>query len=173
MWEGGGGMSNTGGATIVASNNGEPLTPIYVRGKGQLSCAGHALFVVEQGTLVVRASHHREDFTIRVGTLGRIFRFGDCELRETPQPWPDCDPESPKAILRPCPVCGDWTDGNGVHQKIRSESEAVALISGCMAMATFSEGEWDEEPLPEWLPAIEAAKAKATCYHCREPHYAR
>lgn len=38
-------------------------------------------------------------------------------------------------------------------------------------MYEFSWGEWDTEP-PEYLqPAIEAAMKKATCYHCREPHY--
>lgn len=31
--------------------------------------------------------------------------------------------------------------------------------------------EW-EEPLPAFLEdAVQAAMAKATCYHCREPHY--
>lgn len=32
--------------------------------------------------------------------------------------------------------------------------------------------EWDE-PLPAFLEnAVQAAMAKATCYHCREPHFA-
>ena len=36
----------------------------------------------------------------------------------------------------------------------------------------FSLGEWDTE-LPEDLQAaVEAAMNKATCYHCREPHFA-
>jgi hypothetical protein len=35
----------------------------------------------------------------------------------------------------------------------------------------FSRGEWDAE-LPTYLQAaVEAAKEKATCYHCRSPHY--
>lgn len=35
----------------------------------------------------------------------------------------------------------------------------------------FTCGEWDKEP-PECLrDAISAAKSKATCYHCRSPHY--
>jgi len=36
---------------------------------------------------------------------------------------------------------------------------------------SFDYGEWDTELTPELLPAIEAAKEKALCYHCREPHY--
>lgn len=37
----------------------------------------------------------------------------------------------------------------------------------------FSRGEWDAE-LPAYLEAaVQAAMEKATCYHCREPHYVR
>ena len=35
----------------------------------------------------------------------------------------------------------------------------------------FSRGEWDKEPPTTLQAAVDAAKAKATCYHCREPHY--
>ena len=36
---------------------------------------------------------------------------------------------------------------------------------------SFDRGEWDS-PLDENLvAAVDAAKNKATCYHCREPHY--
>ena len=35
----------------------------------------------------------------------------------------------------------------------------------------YDRGEWDS-PLSEDLePAVKAAKRKARCYHCREPHY--
>lgn len=40
------------------------------------------------------------------------------------------------------------------------------------ALAEFSEGQWDTEPSERLQAAIEAAKKKATCYHCRSPHYA-
>lgn len=37
----------------------------------------------------------------------------------------------------------------------------------------FSDGEWNES-LPAYLQsAVTAAMEKATCYHCREPHYIR
>ena len=37
-------------------------------------------------------------------------------------------------------------------------------------IAEFSNGEWDN--LPQFLEdAVEAVMEKATCYHCREPHY--
>lgn len=39
-------------------------------------------------------------------------------------------------------------------------------------VAEFSNGEWDN--LPQFLEdAVEAAMEKATCYHCREPHFAK
>jgi hypothetical protein len=38
-------------------------------------------------------------------------------------------------------------------------------------VADFFQGEWDS-PLPEYLKlAVSAATQKATCYHCREPHF--
>jgi len=40
-------------------------------------------------------------------------------------------------------------------------------------VCNFSKGEWDKEPPEELKPAIEAAKAKARCYHCRNLHYAK
>lgn len=66
MWECGGSGRNTGTATIIADLNGGRKKPIYVRKKGTLSNDRHALFVVQEGDLVIEASHHREDFTIKV-----------------------------------------------------------------------------------------------------------
>lgn len=37
----------------------------------------------------------------------------------------------------------------------------------------FDMGEWDVEPAENLLPAIEAVHKKATCYHCRSPHYVK
>jgi hypothetical protein len=37
----------------------------------------------------------------------------------------------------------------------------------------YSEGEWDKEPENCMIEAIHAAKKKANCYHCREPHYVK
>jgi len=39
------------------------------------------------------------------------------------------------------------------------------------ALHVFDMGEWDTEPPPQFASLIEAAQDKATCYHCREPHY--
>lgn len=66
MWESGGGLTNTGKSIIVCGANFEPLVPVYVRQKGMLACANHALFVVSPGYHIIEASHHREDFDIFV-----------------------------------------------------------------------------------------------------------
>jgi hypothetical protein len=38
-------------------------------------------------------------------------------------------------------------------------------------LAEYGAGEWDHAPLSEWNDALRAAMEKATCYHCREPHF--
>ena len=37
----------------------------------------------------------------------------------------------------------------------------------------YSRGEWDAELPASLEAAVKAAMQKATCYHCREPHYVR
>ena len=122
LWEEGGGWSNTGSATIVAGPNGERLKPVYVRRAGHLAGGDHALLIVRKGYHVVKASHHRRDFTIKV------YRIVDIDLEDK-----------------------------------------VAQVE---CLCEFSMGEWDNDPPPMLEEAIEAARAKATCYHCRSPHYA-
>jgi hypothetical protein len=55
LWEAGGGLTNTGRATIIADKNGRPKHPIYVRGAGSLSCGEHALIPIEPGDYVIKA----------------------------------------------------------------------------------------------------------------------
>ena len=127
LWEGGGGYSNTGSATTVADARGRPKRPIYVRRRGHLACADHALIPVAVGDYVVEAGHHRRDFNITV-----------LRLVEVPVPQPGAE-------------------GYGA-----ARAEVVA---------EFSKGEWVPE-LPQHLQAaVEAAMEKATCYHCRSPHF--
>lgn len=66
LWEQGGGYSNTGYATVICDGRGQPKRPVYIRRRGPLACDDHALFVVQPGDHVVRASHHRGDFLIRI-----------------------------------------------------------------------------------------------------------
>ena len=66
LWEGGGGYSNTGDATLIAGPSGEKKAPLYIRRRGPLACAHHALFVVRKGDIVIESSHHRGDFRHQV-----------------------------------------------------------------------------------------------------------
>ncbi len=121
LWEGGGGYTNTGDASIVCNKDGSSKKPVYIRRKGHLANMEHALFIVDIGDIYIIAEHHRRDFNIsvyRIISINREEKFAEAEK-----------------------IC------------------------------CFSEGEWDVEPPQQLEAAIEAAKKKATCYHCREPHY--
>lgn len=72
LWESGGGASNTGEARIIAGANGEVLKPLYVNGRGHLSCGSHALHVAKPGMIVVDADHHRGDFRIIVYRIDSV-----------------------------------------------------------------------------------------------------
>ena len=50
------------------------------------------------------------------------------------------------------------------------DSEMYAVVE---TVTRFDKGEWDAE-LPAFLEtAVQAAVEKATCYHCRTPHYVK
>lgn len=72
MWEAGGGMTNTGFATIIAGPDGRRKKPVYIRRSGHLSCENHALFIVEVGDLVIETGHHRLDFETSVYRIEAI-----------------------------------------------------------------------------------------------------
>jgi len=134
LWERGGGYTNTGFAQIVANPDGSPKHPVYIRRRGTLANAEHALFIVQPGDLIIQAEHHREDFNINVYRITNI-----------------------------------------------TEEEAKLEL-----LANYSQNQWDNEEIEEAMEAVKQnnnhslyniayailiAKEKATCYHCREPHY--
>lgn len=50
--------------------------------------------------------------------------------------------------------------------------DKVGLVAICERVATFSEGEWSiAEVAEKYKDAVDALIAKATCYHCRKPHF--
>ena len=120
LWECGGGFTNTGKATIIASPSGGPKKAIYIRSRGPLANERHALIPIEVGDYIIFANHHREDFEIE------LYKVVDFE-------------------------------------------ENVAIVE---LEHEFSRGEWNEEPPAELEQAVHTAMHKATCYHCREPHFA-
>lgn len=123
FWESGGGYRNTGDATIISGKDGQPKKAIYIRSRGSLANANHALIIIQVGDYIVEANHHREDFEIQ------IFRITGFEDKEE----------------------GTYALTEQVYE--------------------FSRGEWDKEPPAYLEQAVHAAMHKATCYHCREPHY--
>ena len=48
------------------------------------------------------------------------------------------------------------------------EEEVYAIVE---QVNCFSRGEWDAELPASLEAAVQAAMEKATCYHCREPHF--
>lgn len=183
LWEQGGGATNTGDATIIAGRKGEPLRPIYVATRGQLSCSSHALFVVEPGCYLVHADHHRWDFEISVNRVADIRsvpcrNLGDYARNPKPGTCPDCGAANWRAEV---PTEGDRVNLDRGYSLPVKTSEEVWVCQGFKPVADtevlceFSRGEWDCDPEElagvDLTAAIEAAKAKATCYHCREPHY--
>ncbi|HOK13510.1 MAG TPA: hypothetical protein PK007_01130 [Candidatus Kapabacteria bacterium] len=66
LWEAGGGATNTGEATIIASSDGKRKKPIYVKRAGHLANAQHALIVVEPEDIIIKSYHKRKDFWTRV-----------------------------------------------------------------------------------------------------------
>ena len=123
LWESGGGYRNTGDAVIVADKDGQPKRATYIRRRGSLANAPHALIILEAGDFIIEAHHHREDFTVE------IFKALDFEEKD---------------------------------------GEMYAVVE---TVNRFDRGEWDAD-FPEFLEtAVQAAVDKATCYHCREPHF--
>ena len=53
--------------------------------------------------------------------------------------------------------------------KVLDFEEEIAVVE---QVNCFSWGEWNEEPPAELEQAVHTAMHKATCYHCREPHFA-
>lgn len=95
--ENGGGMSNTGSATIVCGSNGEKIKPLFVpRG---YSNGDHAIFVARPGMCIISAGHSRQYETVIVKRIVKI--VGD-ELELV--------------------IVGEWENGDGT---IPAEFEAA------------------------------------------------
>ena len=77
LWEEGGGMTNTGYCYLICGENGEKLTPVYIRNSGQLSCGQHALFILREGVHVVVVSRTHDEYQ------QKCFKFTNHEFVET------------------------------------------------------------------------------------------
>lgn len=190
-WEQGGGYTNTGVATIIAGKNGQPKKPIYVRARGHLANGKHALIPLEIGDYIIRV-HHKGDFFIEIlkiidfevekyttygnampGELalseeefkkmyGVSFDEIDAPVLKNPLGYP----------LKYIEVMDRYVSKTGwgshtIYEKIEEE-ETYAVVE---LVADYSQEKWEPE-LPAHLEtAVQGAMEKATCYHCRSPHY--
>lgn len=211
-WEKGGGYTNTGEAVIVAGKDGLPKKSIYVRQRGELANAEHALIPVEVGDYVIEADHHRKDFHISLmrivdieeqkeKTLGNsIENLTVAEYDEKYPPFESLG-EIVSQGVNGYPI-KRLSNGNYVMAKGRDETwgytiypevERIEMYATLESFASFGMGEWDNKDIERVLSAWEAddlesikdiddetynlcrailsAETKATCYHCREPHF--
>jgi hypothetical protein len=76
IWESGGGFRNTGIALVIADRNGYPKKPLFVRRGGHLANREHALFILNEGDIIIQVERRREDYEIR------IYRFSSETLKE-------------------------------------------------------------------------------------------
>ena len=186
MWESGGGYTSTGYAQIICATDGSPKAPVYIRRRGHLACGEHALFVVKEGDVVVQASHHRRDYKVEILKITKIISKTEQKVHPGGV---FCSFEETKERALEIFACTKWgRDGHEIID-VRPASENVwwkfeveyaprtEVITRHYAilepLARFDMGEWDnEEVAARYEDAIRAAKEKATCYHCRGPHFA-
>lgn len=192
IWEEGGGYTNTGSATVVASADGSPKKPVYIRKRGDLACREHALIIVEKGDYIVQANHHRRDFEIYIykviniideyhqeDRLDLIERINREEFR---QRYGKDIKELPKLFryswdhyeLPECPGIVFFHDIINDYVNIR-KIENITMVTTYAEVELvnkFDCGEWEANDLDSSLAAVvDASKEKALCYHCRGPHY--
>ena len=187
FWESGGGYTNTGEATIIANKDGQPKEAIYIRSRGHLANANHALVILEVGDYIIEADHHREDFKIEIykvvdfefengsyittgETLAKITvdeftaKYGELENYLKLSGFYETYKINEKIVASA--RFPDVIEILELKEETYEKTYAVVEQVNC-----FSRGEWDAE-FPAYLEdAIQAAMEKATCYHCREPHF--
>lgn len=64
LWEWGGGFTNTGDATIICNNDGSRKKAIYIKKKGHLANAEHALVIVNINDYIINLFRRRENYII-------------------------------------------------------------------------------------------------------------
>jgi hypothetical protein len=198
-WEGGGGHRNTGDATIISGKDGQPKKAIYIRTRGSLANANHALVILEVGDYIIEANHHREDFNIYIY---KILQFKTEKFVEEKDRFVLKEKISEEEFVERYKqtyneyIKGKSSEINGltryyelpsgdycrkdswdyikeieIYEKKTEQKQKEEDVAIVELVYEFSSGEWDAE-LPAFLEAaVQAAVEKATCYHCREPHF--
>ena len=199
LWEAGGGYTNTGEATIIASPSGCPKKPVYVRRRGHLANGQHALFILEKGDYIIKCNHHREDFNIYIY---KILQFKTEKFVEKKNCFIFKEKISEKEFIERYGVTyaeyierrsseingltryyelpsGDYCRKDSwdcikeieIYEKKTEQKQKEEDVAIVELVYEFSRGEWDKEPPAYLEQAVRTAMEKATCYHCREPHF--
>jgi len=183
FWEKGGGYSNTGEAIVIASQSGGPKRPIYIRRRGHLANSEHALFVLELGDYIIEAKHHREKFNIEIYKVRGFdsrnrsyFSTGDTLSKMSIDEF-----ISKYGRLEKYPkLLGFAYDTYRIDKKTAAQSTHIFRTDELEIVELKEEIHEETYAVvkkvnyynPQLKAAVRAAKEKATCYHCREPHFA-
>lgn len=65
-WESGGGMTNTGRATIVTDRLYQKLNPLYVKRGGNLANSNHAMLPLRKGFKIIHVKLFRGDYDVKI-----------------------------------------------------------------------------------------------------------
>jgi hypothetical protein len=162
LWEQGGATTNMATVVLVTSPEGEPLSPLYVRNRGQRVCRAHALLPIKGGYHIIRIDRWRETSTIVVGRVASLEKIKASDLVNYKgfEDWR----VQPSTFLPRLPGC--WWEAR--YEKGEVWLASLEIIKGVIKS---DEEKWETE-LPLFLEAaVRAAKEKSRCYHCRRPHY--
>lgn len=69
IWENGGGWSNTGSVRVITDRKGCPKTALCLRHRCN---DNHALFVLHQDDVIIEASRHRDEYTVKLWKVETI-----------------------------------------------------------------------------------------------------
>lgn len=181
LWEQGGRYTNTGYARIICRADGKPKSPVYIRQRGPLACEEHALIVIRPGDVVIDVDHRRGDYFIRIM---KITKVGDIVSKhkkklvlDTPELIHETIKQHVVAHQLGKLISISYTETEATLQHLKNRKvydityETVDTGALVKTINFYEKGEWDKEP-PKYLKAaINAAISKASCYHCREPHF--
>ena len=183
FWEQGGGYTNTGEAIVIASQDGSPKKPVYIRRRGHLANENHALFVLELGDYIIEAKHHRRNFKVEIY---KVMGF-ESKNRSYFSTGDTLSKMSIDEFIKKYGKLENYTKLMGfAYDTYRIDKKTAAQSSHIFKTEELEIVELKEEVYketyaiirkvnsynPNLNAAVRAAKEKATCYHCREPHFA-
>jgi hypothetical protein len=68
-------------------------------------------------------------------------------------------------------TCSRWGNEYNIEVWRITKIDVAKKQAKVELICAYAQGEWDQEPPASLVAAIEAAREKSSCYHCRTPHY--